>query len=64
LALVLVAMRPMIVLPAVAQTPGGAERARVANTVEKLDGDRLTVQCGRRPHTDRNAVSRCHDLSR
>jgi hypothetical protein len=43
LALVLVAMGPMIVLPAVAQNPGGAERARVANTVEKLDGDRLTI---------------------
>ena len=43
LALLLVAIGPMIALPAVAQTPGAAERARVAGTVEKLDGDRLTV---------------------
>ena len=39
----LVAIGPMIALPAVAQAPGAAERARVAGTVEKLDGDRLTV---------------------
>src|SRR5215471_10574610 len=43
LALLLVAIGPMIALPAVAQTPGAAERARVAGTVEKLDGDRLSV---------------------
>lgn len=43
LALLLVAIGPMIAGPAVAQTPGAAERARVAGTVEKLDGDRLTV---------------------
>jgi hypothetical protein len=43
LALLLVAIGPMIALSAVAQTPGAAERARVAGTVEKLDGDRLTV---------------------
>ena len=43
LALLLVAIGPMIALPAVAQAPGAAERARVAGTVEKLDGDRLTV---------------------
>jgi hypothetical protein len=43
LLLLLVAIGPMIVLPAVAQTPGAAERARVVGTVEKLDGDRLTV---------------------
>lgn len=42
LVLLLVAIGPMIALPAVAQTPGAAERARVAGTVEKLDGDRLT----------------------
>jgi len=43
LALLLIAIGLMIALPAVAQTPGAAERARVAGTVEKLDGDRLTV---------------------
>jgi hypothetical protein len=43
LALLLVAIGPMMALPAVAQTSGAAERARVAGTVEKLDGDRLTV---------------------
>jgi hypothetical protein len=43
LVLLLVAIGPMITLSAVAQTPGAAERARVAGTVEKLDGDRLTV---------------------
>jgi len=43
LALLLVAIGPMIALPAVARTPGIAERVRVAGTVEKLDGDRLTV---------------------
>jgi len=43
LAMLLVAIGPMIALPAVAQTPGAAERARVAGTVEKLDGDRLTA---------------------
>ena len=43
LALVLVAIGPMIVLPALAQTPGAAQRARVAGTVAKLDGDPLTV---------------------
>lgn len=43
LALLLVAIGPMITLPAIAQTPDAAERARVAGTVEKLDGDRLTV---------------------
>jgi hypothetical protein len=43
LALLLVAIGPMIALPAVAQTPGAAERARVAGTVEKLDGNRLSV---------------------
>ena len=43
LVLLLVAIGAMITLSAVAQTPGAAERARVAGTVEKLDGDRLTV---------------------
>ena len=43
MALLLVAIGPMIALPAVAQTPAAAERARVAGTVEKLDGDRLSV---------------------
>jgi hypothetical protein len=43
LALLLIAIEAMIALPAVAQTPGAAERARVAGTVEKLDGDRLIV---------------------
>jgi hypothetical protein len=43
LALLLVAIGPMIALSAVAQTPGAAERARVAGTVEKLDGNRLSV---------------------
>lgn len=57
LVLLLVAIGPLIALPAVAQTPGAAERARVARTVEKLDGDR-------RSHADRNAVSRCDDLWR
>jgi hypothetical protein len=46
LALLLLAIGPMIALPAVAQTPGAAERARVAGTVEKLDGDRLSVKAG------------------
>jgi hypothetical protein len=44
LALLLVTIGPMIALPVVAQTPGAAERARVTGTVEKLDGDRLTVK--------------------
>jgi hypothetical protein len=43
LALLLVAIGAMIALPAAAQAPGAAERARVAGTVAKLDGDRLTV---------------------
>src|SRR5215831_12495270 len=43
LALLLVTIGAMIALPAVAQTPSAAERTRVAGTVEKLDGDRLTV---------------------
>ena len=43
LVLLLVAIGPIIALPAVAQTPGAAERARVTGTVGKLDGDRLTV---------------------
>lgn len=43
LVLLLTVIWPMIALPAVAQTPGAAERARVAGTVEKLDGDRLIV---------------------
>jgi hypothetical protein len=43
LPLLLVTIGAMIALPAVAQTPGAAERTRVAGTVEKLDGDRLTV---------------------
>ena len=42
-ALLLVAIGPIIALPAVAQAPGAAERARVAGTIAKLDGDRLTV---------------------
>jgi hypothetical protein len=46
LALLLLAIGPMITLPAVAQTPGAAERARVAGTVEKLDDDRLAVNVG------------------
>ena len=43
LALVLLVMGPMIALPAIAQNPGAAERARIAGTVEGLDGDRLRV---------------------
>ena len=64
LALLLIAIGLMIALPAVAQTPGAAERARVAGTVEKLDGDRLTVKCRRWADADRNAVGRCDDLRR
>jgi hypothetical protein len=43
LALVLLVMGRMIAPPAIAQNAGAAERARVAGTVEKLDGDRLSV---------------------
>jgi hypothetical protein len=46
LALLLVAIGALIALPAVAQAPGAAERVRVAGTVAKLDGDRLTVNVG------------------
>jgi hypothetical protein len=43
LARVLVVIGPMIAVPAIAQTPGAAERARIAGTVQKLDGDQLRV---------------------
>jgi hypothetical protein len=43
LALVLLVIGPMVALPAIAQSPGAAERARIAGTVKKLDGDRLSV---------------------
>lgn len=43
LALLLITIGSMFAPPAVAQTPGVPERARVAGTVEKLDGHRLTV---------------------
>lgn len=46
LVLLLVAIGPLIALPAVAQTPGAAERARVARTVESwtaTDGPTQTV---------------------
>jgi hypothetical protein len=62
LALLLLAIGPMIVLPAIAQTPGAAERTRVAGTVEELDGDRLTVNEAGDPEAHCNAVSRCDDL--
>ena len=44
LALLLVAIGAFIAPPAMAQAPTAAERARVAGTVTKLDGDRLTVK--------------------
>jgi hypothetical protein len=43
LALLLIAIGPIVALPAVAQAPAEGVRARVAGTVEKLDGDRLSV---------------------
>jgi hypothetical protein len=43
LALLVVAIGALIALPAVAQAPPAAERVRVAGAVQKLDGDRLTV---------------------
>jgi hypothetical protein len=43
LALLLFAIAPLIGQPASAQAPGATERVRVAGTVEKLDGNRLTV---------------------
>lgn len=50
LALLLVTIGPMIALPALAQTPAAAERVRLAGTVEKLDGDGLSINAvdGRR----------------
>ena len=39
----------MIALPAAAQAPNAAERARVAGTVKKLDGDRLSVNASGGP---------------
>jgi hypothetical protein len=44
LALLLVAIGAIIAPPAMAQAPTAAERTRVAGTVTKLDGDRLTVK--------------------
>jgi hypothetical protein len=41
--LVLIALGGMIALPAQAQAQAGGERVRVAGTVEKLEGDRLSV---------------------
>ncbi len=43
LALLFLAVGAAIALPAMAQAPGGVTRVRVAGTVEKLDGDRLSV---------------------
>ena len=43
LVLLLIALGPMIALPALAQTPSAPQRVRVAGTVDKLAGDRLTV---------------------
>jgi hypothetical protein len=43
LALLVVALGTAIVLPAMAQAPTVETRVRVAGTVEKLDGDRLSV---------------------
>jgi hypothetical protein len=43
LALLIVALGAAVALPAMAQAPGEVTRARVAGTVEKLDGDRLSV---------------------
>ena len=43
LALLFVAMAAAIVGPAMAQAPGAATRVRVAGTIEKLDGDRLSI---------------------
>jgi hypothetical protein len=41
--LILIALGAMIALPAQAQAQAGGERVRVAGTVEKLEGDRLSV---------------------
>jgi hypothetical protein len=41
--LILIALGAMIALPALAQAQAGGERVRVAGTVEKLEGDRLSV---------------------
>lgn len=41
--LLLLAIGTTLAQPAVAQSPGGGERVRVAGTVEKLEGDWLTV---------------------
>jgi hypothetical protein len=42
----------MIAVPAIAQTPGAAERARIVGTVEKLNGDQLRVnEAGGRTQT-------------
>jgi hypothetical protein len=43
LAPVFVSLGGAIALPAMAQAPGAETRVRVAGTVEKLDGDRLSV---------------------
>jgi hypothetical protein len=52
LTLPLVAIGAMLAISAGAQTPGAAERVRVAGTVEKLDGNRLTVdRAGGPPQT-------------
>src|SRR3954447_10739534 len=49
LALLFVAMGTAIALPVMAQAPGSGERVRVTGTVEKLDGDTLSVKASGGP---------------
>ena len=48
-ALVSVPLGAAIALPAIAQAPGAETRVRVTGTVEKLDGDRLSVNTASGP---------------
>ncbi len=47
--LLFVALATAVGLPAMAQAPGGETRVRVIGTVEKLDGDRLSVKAAGGP---------------